>query len=88
MEAVTYSSFRRDLRSYMDKTRDDAEPILVTAKDPTSNVVVMSARDYDNLIENLYVTSNPDLMDKLARSRKQFRAGDVRVHELLDDQDD
>lgn len=83
MEAVTYSTFRKDLRGYMNKTRDDAEPILVTAKDPTSNVVVMSARDYDNLMENLYVASNSDLMEKLTRSRKQFARGNVRVHGLL-----
>ena len=89
MEAVSYSAFRRDLRTYLDKTRDDAEPVMVTSKDPDTNVVVMNARDYDNLIENLYIAQNRYLSEKLMRSREQFAHGDVSVHELIDDgQDD
>lgn len=87
MDAVSYSTFRRNLRSYLDKTRDDAEPLLVTSKDPDSNVVVINARDYDNLMENLYVLSNPYLTEKLTKSVEQFRRGDVRIHELEDDDD-
>ena len=87
MNAVSYSTFRRNLRSYLDKTRDDAEPLLVTSKDPDSNVVVINARDYDNLMENLYVLSNPYLTEKLTKSVEQFRRGDVRIHELEDDDD-
>lgn len=37
MEAVAYSTFRKDLRAYLDKTRDDAAPLLVTSKDPSAN---------------------------------------------------
>lgn len=44
MEAVAYSTFRKDLRAYLDKTRDDAAPLLVTSKDPSANVVVMNAK--------------------------------------------
>lgn len=87
MDAVSYSTFRRNLRSYLDKTRDDAEPLLVTSKDPDSNVVVINARDYDNLMENLYVLSNPYLTEKLTKSVEQFRRGNVRIHELEDDDD-
>ena len=87
MDAVSYSTFRRNLRSYLDKTRDDAEPLLVTSKDPDSNVVVINARDYDNLMENLYVLSNPYLTEKLTKSVEQFRRGDVRIHELENDDD-
>lgn len=85
MEAVTYSTFRKNLRGYLDKTAEDADVILVTSKNPDANVVVMNARDYENLMENLRIISNPDLMDKLRRSRAQFQAGDVAVHGLLDD---
>ena len=72
MEAVAYSTFRKDLRAYLDKTRDDATPLLVTSKDPSANVVVMNAMDYDNLIENLEVQSNARLMSKIERGMKQF----------------
>ena len=75
MEAVTYDAFRDSLRAYIDKMRDGAEPVLVTGEDPESNVVVMSVRDYDNLIENLCVLSNGYLSDKIERGLTQARAG-------------
>lgn len=87
MEAVTYSTFRGNLRSYLDKTMEDAEPLLVTSKNPEANVVVINARDYDNLIENLSILSNGYLMDKIRRGKEQFERGDVVVHELVDDDD-
>lgn len=88
MTAVTYSTFRGDLRKYLDQTRDDAEPLLVTSKDPSANVVVINARDYDNLMENLRVYENAYLVGKLNRSREEFRSGAASVHELLEDGDD
>ena len=87
MEAVAYSAFRNNLRSYMDKARDDAEPILVTAKEPSANVVVLNVRDYENLIENARIMSNPYLMDKLRRGRAQARSGAASAHELVEDSD-
>ena len=58
MEAVNCTTFRANLRSYLDKTRDDAEPILVTSNDPDASVVVVNVRDWDNIMENEYVRSN------------------------------
>ena len=85
MEAVNYSTFRANLRTYLDKTRDDAEPILVTSNDPDSNVVVINIRDYENLIENDYGKSNTYLYEKLLRGREEARAGRVEAHELVED---
>ncbi len=87
MEAVAYSTFRGNLRHYLDKTRDDAEAILVTSKDPSSNVVVLNVRDYENLVENNYIRSNSYLYDKLLRGKKAVEAGTLEKHELIDDMD-
>ena len=84
MEAVAYSTFRSNLRSYMHKTREDAEPILVTTKDPSANIVVLNVRDYENLVENARVMNNPYLMDKLRRGREQVRTGSVSEHEFVE----
>jgi antitoxin YefM len=88
LEAVTYSTFRNNLRHYLDKTRDDAERIMVTSKDPSANVVVLNAEDYENLMENLQIMSNPYLMDKIQKSREQFAQGEVVVRDLIEDEDD
>lgn len=47
--AVTYTNFRKDLKSYLRRVNDDADMLLVTNRDPHDNVVVMSADGYDSL---------------------------------------
>lgn len=85
MEAVAYSTFRNNLRSYLDKTYDDAEPILVTSKNPETNVVVINAREYDNLMENIRIQANPYLTDKIERGLADAAKGHFREHELSED---
>lgn len=88
MEAVTYSTFRKDLRKYLDSTRDNAEPILVTSQDSESNVVVINAKDYDSLLENLRIYSNPYLLDKIQRGINQVNSAQAKVHDLIEVEDD
>lgn len=88
MQAVTYSSFRRDLKAHMRAARDDADVILVTNNDPSENVVVMSQRDYESLMETVRIYENPYLRDKIARGMEQARRGDVAIHDLAEDADD
>lgn len=87
MECVSYSGFRRNLREYLDKTRDDACEILVTSQDPTSNVVVMNASEYDSLMETLRIYENPELHQKILKGVASAASGGVFVHDLIDDMD-
>lgn len=88
MDAVASTTFRAHMKGYMDQVRDDAEPIMVTSKDPSANAVVVNVRDWDNLMENLHVYSNPYLVEKLIRGREEARAGRAQVHELIEAGDD
>ena len=88
MEAVAYSTFRNNLKSYMRKTRDDSDTLLVTNTDPEDNVVVMNVRDYESLMETLRIYDNPPLFDKIRRGMAQARQGTVTAHELIADDDD
>ena len=88
MEAVAYSTFRNNLKSYMRKTRNDADTLLVTNTDPEDNVVVMNARDYESLMETLRIYDNPPLFDKIRRGMAQARQGNVTTHELVVGDDD
>lgn len=83
MECVSYTGFRKNLRAYLDKTRDDACEVLVTSQDPSANVVVMNAAEYDSLMETIRVYENPYLHDKLLRGMAEAKAGNVREHELI-----
>ena len=81
--AIAYTNFRIDLESYRRRVNDDADMLLVTNKDPHDNVVVMSADDYDSLMETLRVYRNPGLFDKVRRGMAQVRSGAVASHGLV-----
>ena len=85
MESITYSTFRNNLRTYLDRTRDDAIAITVTSKDPSSNVVVINQAEYENLIENLYIQSNDYLVNKLKRGMIEVREGKLLEHPLIEE---
>ena len=84
MRTITYSAFRQDLKSEMQRCRDDAETLLVANRDETENVVVMNARDYDALMETIRIYENPQLHDKVLRGLEQLRAGKGSIKELID----
>lgn len=52
MEAITYSNFRQNLRSYMKQVNEDADTLIVTTRDVEDTVVVLSKRDYDSMQEH------------------------------------
>ncbi|KAB7791456.1 type II toxin-antitoxin system Phd/YefM family antitoxin [Bifidobacterium leontopitheci] len=84
VQAVAYSTFRNNLKSYMRKVNQDADMLLVTNTDPEDNVVVMSAADYDSLMETLRIYQNPHLRDKITRGLAQVRQGRATPHKLID----
>lgn len=88
MEAVTYSNFRQNLRSYIKKVNEDSDALIVTTKDVEETVVVLSKRDYDSMKETLRVLSNNYVMDKIRRGDKQFSEGNFSTHELLEVEED
>ena len=75
MIATNYTNVRMNLKSYMDKAKNDYETIVITSKD--GNVVMMSEEKYNNLIENLFIMSNPAMVSHLEKSVNQLIKGKV-----------
>lgn len=88
MKSVSLTAFRDSMGSYIKQVQAGGRPILVTCGDPRSNIVVMSARDYENLMENLYVLSNEYLSRKIDRGLVQVREGKLQIHELAEVESD
>lgn len=88
MKSVSLTAFRDSMGSYIKQVHAAGRPILVTCGDPRSNIVVMSARDYENLMENLYVLSNEYLSRKIDRGLVQAREGKLQIHELVEVESD
>ena len=83
MEAVAYSNFRQNLKQYMKQVNEDADALIVTAKDAEDTVVVLSKREYDRLQESLRILSNSYLMEKIRRGDTKFRKKQFQPHDLL-----
>ncbi len=84
MLAVNYSTLREKLKEYCDVANEDFEIIIVTRKSG-GNVVLMSEAEYNNLMENLFVRSNPTYYNKLLRSIEELKTGKTMKAELDDE---
>lgn len=82
--AVSYSAFRRNLKAHMLQVNEDADMLLITNTDPAYNVVVMSASDYDSLMETILIHQNPYLHNKVLKGLDSVRQGQVEAHDLID----
>lgn len=85
MIAANYTNVRANLKSYMDKAKNDFETIVITSKD--GNVVMLSEEEYNNMKENLFIMSNPTMVKRLNESIQQFIKGDVvevSLNDILD----
>ena len=71
MLTVNYTNLKEDMKSYMDKVTDDNETVVVTRKN-NKNVAIISEESYNNLLENIYITSSKNNYDWLMESKKQL----------------
>lgn len=84
MLAVNYSTLRENLKEYCDTANQDFETIFVTRRSG-GNVVLISEAEYNNLMENLFVRSDPAYYKKLLDSIAELKAGKTVKAELLDE---
>lgn len=78
MIAVDYSQIKKNLQTYFGKATKDSETIFVTRKS-NRNVVILSEKSYNNLLENMYLTSLKANYDWLMESKKQFNDSNLPI---------
>ena len=83
MAHVSYTQFRNNLASYMDKVCDGRAPLVVTRQNARS-VVLMSEQDYDGLMETVHLLKTPANAAHLAKSIAQYKKGKTRERKLSD----
>ena len=84
MLAVNYSNLRDNLKKYCDIANKDFETIIITRKSG-GNVVMLSEEEYNNLLENLFIRSNPEYYKKLIRSIEELKEGKLVKAEPIDE---
>lgn len=80
MIATNYSEVRNNLKAYCDKATKDYETIIITRKN-NENVVLMSEEEYNNLMENLYIRSNSEYYNRLAKRIEEIEANNTKLVE-------
>ena len=66
MEITTYSNFRQNLKSFMDKVLSTRAPLFVT-RTKGDDIVVLSKSDYESMQETLYLLNSPKNAERLFR---------------------
>ena len=83
MAHVSYSELRNNLATYMDSVCDDRAPLFVTRQNARS-VVLMSADEYESLMETVHLLKSPANALRLVRSIQDADQGKLEDHELLE----
>lgn len=69
MTNVNITNFRKDIYELLEQTIKYNEPINISTKN--GNAVVLSEEDYNNLMETIYIYSNPGLKEDIVKGLKE-----------------
>ena len=85
MLAINYSTIRQNFKEYCDRAVNDFETIIVT-RNHGENVVLMSEGEYNNILENLYLRSNPAYYNELLESINSLKNNKGKARELVENE--
>ena len=83
MEITTYSNFRQNLKSYLDKVFSNHLPLFVT-RAKGEDVVVLSKSDYNSIQETLHLLSSPKNSERLIKGIEKYNKGEFIEKELAE----
>ena len=86
MQAIIYTEARNKLNKIIDKVHENSEPYLIVGTKGRKDTVLISKEDYDNMIENLYILSNPKWVKSINKGLKELEEGKgkkIDIYKLL-----
>ncbi|MCF6301057.1 MAG: type II toxin-antitoxin system prevent-host-death family antitoxin [Proteobacteria bacterium] len=84
MNIVSYSTFRSNLASMLDKVNEDHKPIIITRQTGKSAVVI-SLDDFQAYEETAYLMANPKNAERLNQAINEVNASKKTQHELIEE---
>ena len=69
MTNVNITNLRKDIYELLEETIKYNEPLNISTK--KGNAVVIPEEDYNNLMETLYISSIPELKDRILKGLKE-----------------
>lgn len=84
---TTYTDFRKNLASHMDKVNQDHVPMIITRQNG-SPAVLMSLDDFNGYSTTEYLFASPENAKRLEEFIAQAEAGNVIERDLIEVDDD
>jgi antitoxin YefM len=84
MQAISYSSFRGNLASTLDKVNNDHTPIMITRQNGKP-AIVMSLEDFNAYEETQYLMASPKNAQRLNESIAEISANNVIERNLIEE---
>jgi antitoxin YefM len=82
MDTLSYSSFRSNLASTLDKVNNDHTPVLITRQNGKPAVVI-SLEDFHAYEETAYLMASPKNAERLNQALAEVEAGNTVQHGLI-----
>jgi antitoxin YefM len=86
MQAIIYTEARNKLNKIINKVNENNEPYIIVGSKGRKDAVLISKEDYDNIIENLYILSNPEWVKSIKKGVKELDKGKgkkLNIYEVL-----
>ncbi|MDB5288381.1 MAG: yefM [Mucilaginibacter sp.] len=84
MQVTTYTNFRLQLKSYLDKVRNNHTPLFVTSANG-EDVVVLSKSDYESMEETFYLLKSPKNALRLLQGIENYEKGSGKERNLIEE---
>jgi antitoxin YefM len=84
MQVTTYTTFRQQLKSFLDKVRNNHMPLYVTSANG-EDVVVLSKSDYESMEETFYLLKSPANAARLLKSIEDYENGYGHERSLIEE---
>ncbi|MFH1197306.1 MAG: type II toxin-antitoxin system prevent-host-death family antitoxin [bacterium] len=79
MQAIMYTEARNKLNKIINMVNDDCEPVIIVGSKGRKDAVVLAKEEYDNMIEELYILSNPKWVKSIKKGIKELDQGKGKI---------
>jgi antitoxin YefM len=83
MDITTYTNFRQNLKSFLDKVFTNHSPLFVTRSNG-EDVVVLSKSDYESMQETFYLLKSPNNAARLLEGIAEYEKGLGQERNLIE----
>ena len=79
MKTISFTDARNKLNLLIEKLDDNSEPIVILGSKGRKDAVLISKEEYDTLLENLYIFSNPNWINSIKKGVEELNENKGKI---------